>query len=107
MGYIHRLRISDSITDPEDDIMRVGIIGIYHESNTFISTPTTLEMFRQLALLTGDDVRTEYAAAHHEVGGFFEGLEVAGFEAVPILLAAAMPSGSVTAEALEAIVEMM
>ena len=107
MGYIHRLRISDSITDPEDDIMRVGIIGIYHESNTFISTPTTLEMFRQLALLTGDDVRTEYAAAHHEVGGFFEGLEVAGFEAVPILLAAAMPSGSVTAEALDAIVEMM
>ena len=26
--------------------MRVGIVSLLHESNTFISTPTTLDMFK-------------------------------------------------------------
>ena len=26
--------------------MRVGIVSLLHESNTFISTPTTLEVFK-------------------------------------------------------------
>ena len=87
--------------------MRIGIIGIAHESNSFISLPTTLESFRQVALLTGEDVRQEYAAAHHELGGFFQGLDQAGVEAVPILMANAMPSGPVSADTLETILEMM
>ena len=87
--------------------MRVGIIGIYHESNTFISMPTTLDLFRQSALLAGDAIRQEYDGVHHEVGGFFQGLDEAEIESVPILLAAATPSGPVTAEALDAILEMV
>ena len=87
--------------------MRVGIIGIYHESNTFISVPTTLDSFRQFALLTGADIRSEYGAAHHELGGFFQGLDEADIEAVPLLLASAMPSGPVTAAALESLLEIM
>ena len=36
--------------------MRIGILGLQHESNTFIATPTTLDMFRQGGLLTGDAI---------------------------------------------------
>ena len=36
--------------------MRVGIIGLQHESNTFQSAPTTWEHFEQGALLTGQAI---------------------------------------------------
>lgn len=87
--------------------MRVGIIGLSHESNTFIQSPTTFEEFRRNLLLVGEEVRQEYGDAHHEVGGFLQGLSEANFEAVPILLAGAMPSGRVTEDALTKIMEIM
>jgi microcystin degradation protein MlrC len=80
--------------------MRVGILGLQHESNTFLGTPTTWEHFEQGALLSGPAIRREYGAAHHEIGGFFQGLEVEGIEAVPIFFAWALPGGTVTAPAL-------
>jgi len=41
--------------------MRVGIICISHESNTFIRTATDLESFRELNLIRGAEVRAELA----------------------------------------------
>ena len=55
--------------------MRVGILALLHESTTFISQPTHLEHFEQSWLFEGDQVRTHSESSHHEVGGFFEGLE--------------------------------
>lgn len=78
--------------------MRVGIIALQHESNTFLSTPTTIENFRQDVLVTGEDVHDTFANAHHEVGGFFDGLADANIDAVPIFAARAVPSGVITAE---------
>ena len=43
--------------------MRVGIIALQHESNTFLPRPTTLEDFQQGALLTGAAIAEEYARA--------------------------------------------
>ena len=86
--------------------MRVGIICISHESNTFIRTPTDLESFRKLQLCRGAEVRTELAVLHHEVGGFFGGLDEAGLEAVPLLAARALPSGRIPHETLNAILAM-
>lgn len=83
--------------------MRVGIIAIQHESNTFLNRPTDLDAFKRGMFLRGEAVRSEYRNAHHELGGFFEGLETAGIEAVPMLMAWAVPSGVVTANALEAV----
>jgi microcystin degradation protein MlrC len=79
--------------------MRVGIIGLMHESNTFIAKPTTLADFRREYLVTGEDVRRKFATMHHEVSGFFEGLESERIEAVPIFRAWPTPSGPVAAEA--------
>ena len=46
---------------------------------------------------SGTAIRDEFARAHHEVGGFFQGLDEEGLEAVPIFFAWALPSGAVTA----------
>ena len=54
--------------------MRVGIISLIHESNTFIHTPTTIDLFERDALLTGQAVADLFQGAHHEVSGFLAGL---------------------------------
>jgi microcystin degradation protein MlrC len=87
--------------------MRVGIIALQHESNTFLPAVTTLADFRRDALLTGDAIRQAYAEAHHEVGGFFAGLAAEGVEAVPLLLALATPSGVITAETVNSLLEII
>ncbi|MAE66053.1 MAG: hypothetical protein CMJ18_17410 [Phycisphaeraceae bacterium] len=87
--------------------MRIGIISLMHESNTFISAPTTLEDFRRDALLTGDAVIEHWRPTVHEIGGFIEGIEAAGFEPVPIASAWAMPKGSVTRDAYETILNLI
>ncbi len=87
--------------------MRVGILGIAHESNTFLERPTTLESFRNDRVLVGESIRQEFAAAYHEVGGFFEALSDEKIDAAPIFLAKATPSGVITAEAVDALVRMM
>ncbi|MDZ4689461.1 MAG: M81 family metallopeptidase [Planctomycetaceae bacterium] len=86
---------------------RVGIVALLQESNTFLSGATTLEHFRQDGLLTGPAIRERYAGSHHEIGGFFDGLDRAGVEAVPIFAARALPYGAVTAETFAALMEML
>jgi microcystin degradation protein MlrC len=87
--------------------MRIGIIAIQHESNTFLAKSTALDDFRTDALLTGEDIREAYANSRHEVGGFFKGLADAEMTAVPILLALATPSGIIAHETFEQIMQMM
>ncbi|MCA9062892.1 MAG: M81 family metallopeptidase [Planctomycetaceae bacterium] len=87
--------------------MRIGIIAWLHESNTFSSQPTTVESFRQNLLLTGEPVRQTLENAHHEVGGFFEGLTRQKAEAVPIFAARALPSGTIVAADFDELLEML
>jgi microcystin degradation protein MlrC len=87
--------------------MRVGIIGLQHESNTFQGAPTTWENFEQGAILTGQRIVREYGEAHHEIGGFFQGLDDEGLEAVPIFFAWALPGGAVTARTLDRLLQTM
>ncbi len=87
--------------------MRIGIISIQHESNTFVQTPTTLADFRQDVLARGEEVRQVFQDSTHELGGFFVGLAEAGLEAVPVFAARAVPGGLVTKETLEQLVSTM
>ena len=87
--------------------MRVGIIALLQESNTFLREPTTLARFEEDLLADGEEVRRRLAGTHHEVGGFFEGLAAAGAEAVPVFAARALPFGVVTAEAFAALLARM
>jgi len=87
--------------------MRVGIISLIHESNTFIHTPTVMDDFRREALLIGSEIADRWASAAHEIGGFFEGLQAAGAEAIPIMAAWAMPNGPVEAATYAELLQMM
>ena len=80
---------------------RVAIIGLYHESNTFIPEPTTLEFFKRSVFLLGEEIREKYRNAHHEIAGFFEVLEANDIEAVPITFFHATPWGKVSDETLD------
>lgn len=85
--------------------MRVGIIALLHESNTFIAQPTTVAHFRENWLFTGETIRTQLAGTPHEVGGFFAGLAAEQLEAVPLLAARAVPFGPLAADCFELLLE--
>ncbi|WP_169975557.1 M81 family metallopeptidase [Tautonia rosea] len=75
--------------------MRIAIAGLMHESNTFSPDRTGLDQFREGSLADGPALIPVWREAHHEVGGFLEGAERFGFEAVPTTMAWATPGGPV------------
>ena len=79
--------------------MRVGIVALQHETNTFIEAPTSIDAFRGNLLAAGDSLRAAVAGTRHELGGFLAGLEEAAAEAVPLFGARALPYGLVSAAA--------
>jgi microcystin degradation protein MlrC len=87
--------------------MRVGILALMHESNTFIGEPTTLRHFEENVLLTGEPIRERLADTHHEIGGFFQGLAAAGMETVPVFAARAVPFGAISAETYDSLLDRM
>ncbi|QDU28204.1 hypothetical protein ETAA8_33040 [Anatilimnocola aggregata] len=87
--------------------MRIGIIALLQESNTFIAQPTTLKHFEQDLLVTGEEVRTRLAGSQHEVGGMFHVLDDAGVEVVPIFAARALPFACIEKAAAEELLQRM
>lgn len=83
-------------------IGRVGILSFQHESNTFAPLSTELDQFK---IGVGRELVHLWGSSHSEVAGFLEGLETVELEAVPLYMATATPSGPVTAEAFDQIVE--
>ncbi len=87
--------------------MRVGILSLIHESNTFIHTPTTLDLFQRDGLLTGDAVTDHFQGGFHEISGFLEGLDDARIDAVPLFYASTSPSGRITRDTCDALIGLM
>ena len=88
--------------------MRIGIIGLLHESNTFIPAPTTLDNFRQNTLATGEEMRAQFDGGHHEISGFLGELDATkDATAVPIFAARATPSGVISAATVDELLAMM
>lgn len=85
--------------------MRIGIIALLQETNTFISEPTTIDHFVENLFVFGDDVRIHFAGTDHEVGGFFERLDETDHDVVPLFAARALPFGTVTDETYAALLE--
>lgn len=77
---------------------RVGIAGLWHETNTYSSQPTDLPRFAAFELLDGEAI----LGAHLGTGSVISGmLDSEDFDYVPIATAGAWPSGRVTKAALE------
>ena len=88
--------------------MRIAVLGLSHESNTFSPVPATLEVFEQSGILDGDDIVTEYASSEATIGGY---LAVTGSapdaEVVPLLFTRITPMGPITPEAFETLCTRM
>lgn len=77
---------------------RILIGAILHETNTFNRVPTRLADFEGRYLcLDPASIRDRLAGTGTEMGGFLQAAETAGWEAVPVLAAAAGPSGPLAA----------
>ena len=62
-------------------IMRVGIAGLLHESNTFLPRPTVYEDFASTSLCKGGELIERWQGAEHELGGFLQGASELGHSA--------------------------
>ncbi|CAN5444121.1 M81 family metallopeptidase [soil metagenome] len=87
--------------------MRVGIVHLSHESNTFFSTPTTMDDFRRGFLGTGAEVIKHFADTHHEVAGFIAGLKENDIEIVPLMSAGVVPSGPISESAWQELIAIL
>ena len=79
---------------------RVGVLGLWHESNSFVGRRTELDDFDTYE---GEQVRARWEGSHSELGGFFAGLDESGLSAVPLFTAAATPGGEISSEACDAL----
>lgn len=86
---------------------RIALMGIYHESNTFVPQATTITDFRNGKYLTGEVIRKEYQTAHNEIAGMLEVMDREGMEIVPILYASATPGGSISATTYNGLLKNM
>lgn len=81
---------------------RVGIAGLWHETNTYSVRRTQLPDFEAFELLQGERIVERHAGTGTVIGGLLEG---ASFELVPLFTGGAWPAGRVTAEAVAALLE--
>lgn len=86
---------------------RVALLGIYHESNTFLKSVTTLTDFEKGHWLWGNDIRAEYQDAYHEIGGMLEVLDEENIEVLPVMFAEATPGGIISANAFDTLLKGM
>ncbi|TCZ76310.1 M81 family peptidase [Paenibacillus albiflavus] len=82
---------------------RIGIAFFYHESHTFSPVKTGIQSFYEEGYYKGREILTAYRGTKTEVGGFIDVLEQAEQAIIPLVCAAAIPSGVVTFDAYEEI----
>lgn len=82
---------------------RIAILGIYHESNTFVPVATTLADFQNSRWLKGTAILDAYRNAFHELGGAIEVFSKAKVEMVPVFYTETTPGGTITDEAYAAV----
>ncbi len=85
--------------------MSVVIGGIWHETNTFSPLLTDLDCFRQFQLIEGDAIREVFDGTNSELGGMLEAARELGVDVVPTVFGGAVPSGRVSREALDYLVD--
>ncbi|QBK30739.1 M81 family metallopeptidase [Roseitalea porphyridii] len=75
--------------------MRVAVGGFYHETNTRARARTRLADFKAYQYAEGTGLAPTFAGTNSEIGGMLDWLEENDHEPVPLLFAAAVPSGPI------------
>jgi len=84
--------------------IRIGVLGLSHETNTFCLSPTTLANFESEGVLRGDAIWRVHASAHTILAGFATLLDRPDIELVPLFFTSAIPSGLITRDTYETLV---
>ena len=90
--------------------MRIAALGLHHETNTFSSFPTTYASFSASSyggLLRGSEIERHQRATHSTFAGYFQAADEFGFDLEPLLFAVNDPSGTITRDAFDTIVNEM
>ena len=83
--------------------MIIGILSVFHETNTFSPIPTDKDNFEKNIWLTGSDIVNAFASTKTPIGGFLDIISERGHEALPLFAAHATPAGVVKREVFEEI----
>lgn len=81
--------------------LRILLVGFYHETNTFSATSTDFALFERYQFFTGADLVSRYRGTGTELGGAIGEIERRGETAVGVLFASAIPSGIITRECFD------
>ena len=84
--------------------MKLALLGIYHETNTFSKVPADYAAF---SIYRGDEITREYLTSQTTNAGFLQIAEDEDVEVVPLLFAITGPIGTITANAFESINQEM
>ena len=84
--------------------MRIGVGYLLQETNTFSPVETRWEDF---GLVEGGEVIDRWRGTETEIGGFFDVLEGAGHEAVPLFAGWAMTAGNLSSATFERLTSMI
>ena len=81
--------------------IRIGLLGFYHEANSFAPVRVDDVYVRAAGTFWGEDVLREFRGSASTAGGFIAAAETDGqVDLVPMVLSVLVPAGPVTAEAL-------
>lgn len=83
---------------------RVGLVGMWHETNTYSPRSTTLDDFARFELDIGQSITDRHAGTRTVMGGF---LELDGIALTPVFSAGAWPAGPVTAETADQLLGLL
>jgi microcystin degradation protein MlrC len=81
--------------------MRIALLGISHETNTFSVTPATYEEFEKRLIIRGDELFSEYDGANYTITGYVDAAKDFDFELVPLVFARTGPIGTITKDAYD------
>ncbi len=85
--------------------MRFAIGGFNHETNAFSNVPTNVESFRSYTLLHGEELLQKLRGIRGYVGGSIDEADAEGIELVPVMYCVTNPSGLITPETYDYIMD--
>ncbi|MDQ0340983.1 microcystin degradation protein MlrC [Caldalkalibacillus uzonensis] len=85
--------------------MKIAIGGISHETNTFSNVKTTVGCFKQLEWECGQEIIENHTGVRDYLGGIIAEGNEQGVELVPTFWARANPSGTITRDTYDQLLE--
>jgi microcystin degradation protein MlrC len=84
--------------------VRLAVLGLSHETNTFSRVPADYAAF---SILRGEEIVRRHGTATSTVSGFLGAADRYGAEVVPLIYATTGPCGTITRDAFERILDEM